>query len=261
VAGDFGTVATGYLQTTGYDFANKFDPTSGSSVSPLGNITKGGNFLIGSAAGAKRAQRALAYISPDMGGVTVAVNYATDIAGAASLGDLTQASAAVSPKVTALLISATYTGGSLAVGGVYAKTGTAVSTGDTTEYSLGASYDLSVVKLSGTYQSSSTGAAGVAGSANTAASLGATAPVGSGTVLVSYAKSTVGTATNSDASGYTVGYLQGLSKTTTAYVAYSVMSQGTAINTYSVLGNALGGGALTLGGSSSVIALGLNKKF
>ena len=28
VAGGFGTVATGYLQTTGYDMAVKFDPTS-----------------------------------------------------------------------------------------------------------------------------------------------------------------------------------------------------------------------------------------
>ncbi len=48
VAGDFGTVATGYLQTTGYDWPVKFDPTAGSLVSPLQSMTKGANFLIGS---------------------------------------------------------------------------------------------------------------------------------------------------------------------------------------------------------------------
>ena len=78
IAGDFGTVATGNLQTTGYDWQVKFDPTAGSLVSPLQNMTKGTNFLVGSAAKGARLPRALAYISPDMGGVTVAVNYSTD---------------------------------------------------------------------------------------------------------------------------------------------------------------------------------------
>ena len=84
VAGNFGTVATGYLQTTGYDWAVKFDPTSGSAVSPLQHVTSG--FVIGSAAVAARAPRAVAYISPSFGGLTVAANYTTDFAG--GLGNL-----------------------------------------------------------------------------------------------------------------------------------------------------------------------------
>jgi predicted porin len=81
VAGDFGTVATGYLQTTGYDWAVKFDPTSGSAVSPLQAVTGANGFIIGSAAAGNRAPRALAYISPDMGGLSFAANYTTDLAG------------------------------------------------------------------------------------------------------------------------------------------------------------------------------------
>ncbi len=90
VAGDFGTVATGYLQTTGYDWAVKFDPTAGSSVSPLQNVTKGSTFLIGSAA-VLLVLNALWPTSPqNLGGLTVAVNYSTALAG---LGDLAVPSA------------------------------------------------------------------------------------------------------------------------------------------------------------------------
>jgi predicted porin len=46
LAGGFGTVAAGFLQTTGYDWAVKFDPTVGSSVSSLQDVT-GAAFLIG----------------------------------------------------------------------------------------------------------------------------------------------------------------------------------------------------------------------
>ncbi len=59
LAGDFGTVATGYLQTTGYDFADKFDPFVDSSISSLQNVT-GSSFLLGANGLAARAPRAVA---------------------------------------------------------------------------------------------------------------------------------------------------------------------------------------------------------
>ena len=118
LAGDFGTVATGYLQTTGYDWAGKYDPTSGSAISPLQSMTKSTN-LVGSTTAAARAQRALAYISPNMSGVTVAVNYSTALSG---LGNLTVANTAAETKETAMLASVGYDMGPLSVGGVYAKT-------------------------------------------------------------------------------------------------------------------------------------------
>lgn len=287
VAGGFGTVATGYLQTTGYDFASKFDPTAGSAVSPLQSVTKGSTFLIGSATGAARAQRALAYISPDFGGVTVAVNYSTSITG---LGDLTQASTnAVQTKTTAMLLSATYNAGPLSAGVVYAgaTAGTGylaplageTSTLSANDLAFGASYDLGVAKLFATYQTTSTGTNNIVtkSGTNKAMSFSAVAPVGPGAVAVSYAKnsvdagstlsslSKVGTGTDMGASGFTVAYLQGLSKTTTMYAAYSSVSQGKNTASYSVLNNALApsaaAGWVSGGGSSNVLAVGLNHKF
>jgi len=283
LAGGFGTFATGYLQTTGYDFAVKFDPTAGSTVSPLGNVTKGGGFLIGTVAGAARAQRALAYISPDLGGVTVAVNYSTALAG---LGNLTVPnSTSVDSKSTAYLLSATYNGGPLSVGAVYvgasagtsylAALGTETSTLSATEYALGASYDLTVVKLFATYQATKTGTNNVVTKAtdNKAYSFSAVAPVGPGAIAFSYAKnkvdatgtvatlSHVGTGTDQAANGMTLAWLQGLSKTTTFYAAYTKMSQGANTRSYSVINDNLAAASLTAGGSSSMIAVGLQNKF
>jgi predicted porin len=291
LAGGFGTVATGYLQTTGYDWAVKFDPTSGSTVSPLGNVTKGGGFLIGTVAGAARAQRALAYISPDLGGVTVAVNYSTALTG---LGNLTVPTAtSVDSKSTAYLMSATYNGGPLTVGAVYtgATVGTSgvsylsaaaltalageTSTLSATEYALGASYDLSVVKLFATYQATKTGTNNVVtkGTDNKAYSFSLVAPVGPGAIAFSYAKnkvdatgtvatlSHVGTGTDQAANGMTLAWLQGLSKTTTFYAAYSKMSQGANTRSYSVVNNSLSAASLTAGGGSNMIAFGLKNTF
>lgn len=262
LAGSFGTVATGYLQTTGYDWGSKFDVTAGSSISPLQNITNASNgntsFLIGSKAGATRAQRALAYISPDFSGFSFAVNYSTAMSG---LGNLTVASSATDTNVTAALASANYDNGPLSVGLVYAGTSNPASTSNVTEYALGASYDFGIATLKGTFQSSKNGQTGTLGSADSAYSLGAVIPAGPGAVALSYASANIASVSNSNASGYTVGYLQGLSKTTTAYVAYSGMSQGTATRAYSVDNDALSAATLTAGGNSSMIALGLNKKF
>lgn len=256
LAGGFGTVATGYLQTTGYDFAGKFDPIAGSSVSPLQSVTKGNGFLIGYVAGAARAQRAIAYISPDMSGFTVAVNYATALVG---LGNLTLADTATTGlKTTAYLLSGTYAAGPLTAGVVYAGTGNASTGAATTkEFALGGSYDLGVAKLMGTYQSSK---ASTATKSNTAVSLSGVVPIGTNALAVTYAKNSMATA-NTNGSGLTVGYLYTLSKTTTAYAAFSTVSNGSATNAYSVDNNAVAGGTLTAGGSSSLIAVGLRKKF
>lgn len=255
LAGSFGTVATGYLQTAGYDFAGKFDVLSGSSASPLQSVTKGGGFLIGSVAAAARAQRALAYISPDISGLTLAVNYATDIRANASLGNLTVADTAADVKVTATLASATYVAGPLTAGAVYAATGNPVSTNDVTEYALGGSYDLGVAKLLGTYQSSTKNSV-----TNSAYSLTGVMPVGANAVALSYAKNSMNVA-NTNGSGFTLGYLHTLSKTTTAYAAYSSVSNDSGTNAYSVDNNILAGGTWARGGSSSLVAVGLRKKF
>jgi predicted porin len=262
LSGGFGTVAAGYLQTTAWDFQNSYDPTSGSTVSPLDNATKGAGMLIGSVAGAARAQHALAYISPNMGGVTVAVNYATalsDVTTGDTLGKVSTATTGLDTK--AILLSANYAGGPAAAGLVYAKTSTqnAIDNHEA-EWALGGSYDFSVVKIFATYQSSKPTAAGVSGSANKAESVSAVIPAGPGAVALSYAKAKM--ANNvAGGTGETVAYLWNLSKTDTVYAAYSRESNGAGGKAFSVDNNGLANASLTAGGNSTLIAVGMRKKF
>lgn len=252
LAGGFGTVATGYLQTTGYDFEGKFDPLAGSLASPLQSMNK--KMLIGTVAVAARAQRALAYISPDFNGLSFAVNYSTALSGT---GNLALANTAADANVTASLASVNYAAGPLAVGAVYAATSNPVSTNDVKDYALGASYDLGVVKLMGTYQASTTNAA--VSVTTKALSLSGVVPVGADAVAVSYAKNTSDTS-NVGGSGYTVGYLHTLSKTTTAYAAYEAVSNESASTAFGVASNGFVSN-LTAGGTQSLIGVGLRKKF
>jgi predicted porin len=284
LSGDFGTVAGGYLQTTGYDFS-RFDPTAGSQVSPLGNIDVAGKFLIGNQATLKRAAKALAYISPTFSGVNVAFNYAADTSG--GLGNAAKLSTEAYVKPTAYLASVNYADGPLAAGIVYASydagttsatvfkaaTNTAFGTdlalskvsAKVTEIALGGSYDLGVAKLFAVYKTNKNDGNN---DSNTAISLSAVAPVGPGSVVLSYAKASMkqyaltaaaSAAEGMDGSGYTLAWLQGLSKTTTLYAAYSAMSQGDKAKAFTVVSSTLPG--LANGTSSSMIALGLQKKF
>jgi predicted porin len=240
-------------------------------VDALASVNSG--YLIGSTAIAARAPHAVAYISPDLGGVTVAYNHTFDF---------TNAGSSVS-KVTANLLSATYAAGPLAVGAVYAAAHWAnvPSAGsDMTDLSLGASYDLGAAKLFGTYQTNKTNATNA--QTNNAMSFSAVAPVGPGAIVASFAVSTVkvgatGAVAASAAVPFAVNpatgaiegsaaiaaspavaahdnkkdtlslaYLQGLSKTTTAYAAVSLM------------GNKAGSADKV---TTTVLAIGLKKVF
>jgi len=258
VAGDFGTVATGYLQTAAYDFLAKYDPIYGSGSSAHSIVAAG--HLVGSTA--QRAQRALAYISPNINGMTFAVNYATALAG---LGNLTQGSAAITGlKSTAYLLSANYAVDALSVGAVYAATGNDNSGGATTkEYAFGGSYDLGVAKLMGTYQSSKTSSSA---KNDIVYSLAAVMPVPTGAFAVMYGANKNQEATAGSATAITAGYLHTFTKSTTGYAVLSNVKNGSATNNYSVSGNVLGGlglggATMTAGGSSTLVGVGLRKKF
>lgn len=241
LAGGFGTVAAGYLQTTGYDWAVKFDPTVGSSVSSLQAVNA--SMLIGSTAVAARANRALAYISPDMGGVTVALNHSFNVGNTGMVAS----GATTGNKTTATLLSATYNGGPLAIGGVYATTANDdANYNKTTDMALGASYDLSVVKLLGTYQTSKV--ANGAGS-DKAMSFSAVAPVGPGALVAQYAKNTIAGAGDNNDNAMTVAYLYGLSKTTTLYGAYNKINAKATV------------AGVTTKTDTTVVAIGVKKVF
>lgn len=253
LTGGFGTVATGYLQTTAWDFAGKYDPTSGSAASPYDTIAKGDGFLIGATAAASRASRAVAYISPTVGGVTVAVNYATALSD--GTGNLTVADpGGNSSKTTASLVSATYADGPLSASVVYAGTNTTPATSNASEYALGGSYDLGVAKLSATYQSQTNNAA--TSTTNSLYSVAAVVPFGGDALAVTYAASTMNAA-SSNSTGYTLGYIHNMSKTVTAYAAYSAITN----DANAALGVANTLVAPTAGGNSSLIGFGLRKKF
>ena len=262
LSGGFGAVAAGYLQSTGYDFS-RFDPTSGSLVSPLGNITGKGGFLVGNNASLKRLNRALGYTSPDMGGLTIGANYSTATDGTMDIGT---AETSTKEKATAYLVSANYVAGPFAAAAVYANNTAAVAALSTAaavttkESALGASYDLGMAKLFATYQ---TNKVSTAAESNAVMSVSAAAPFGDSTVVLTYAKGDMKADNangDADVSGYSLVYLNKLSKTTTFYASYNTMSQATAADKYSVANNAFGTNAAN-GADSSMVAAGLSKKF
>jgi len=282
VAGDFGTVATGYLQTAAYDFLAKYDPIYGSGSSAHSIVAAG--HIVGSMG--QRAPRAVAYLSPNISGMTFAANYVTSFSMAASglnpvigkdLGNLgvTDASNAAL-KTTAYIFSANYAIDALSVGAVYsAATNTSTNGVKHTEFSFGGSYDLGVAKVMGTYQSMSNDSNGA--KSDTVFSLAGVMPIPTGAIAVMYASNSnaeqarqagagVGTSSVS-ATAITGGYLHTFTKNTTGYIVLSNVKNGSNTNGYSVSGNVLGslgaGGfnTLTAGGSSTLLGVGLRKKF
>jgi predicted porin len=259
VAGDFGTVATGYLQTAAYDFLAKYDPIYGSGSSAHSIVAK--TFLVGKVA--QRAPRAVAYISPNISGLTVAANYSTALVGLGALGQSDIAPNNQFEKKSAYLLSANYTLDALSLGAVYAsasdsKTAAGALTNGATEFAVGGSYDLGVAKLMGTYQSQTSTAAGA--KASTVISLAGVVPVATGAVAAMYGTNSIGGVSANSASAFTAGYLHTFTKSTTGYVVYSQVTNGSATNAYSVSSNALAG-AVSNGGGSSLFGIGLRKKF
>ena len=255
LSGDWGTAVGGYLQTAAFDYEVKYDPTAGSSVSAYQNVAIGGNFLIQDVKGLAYGQRALAYISPDMSGLKVAVNYSTAAAG---LGDLTLASGAPSANVTATLVSATYDNGPASVGLIYAGESLPAGGNNPSAWSIGGSYDFGVAKLYGTYQSDSN--TNAASSSDKMYSVSGVIPAGPGAAVLTYARSNM-TAVNTNGSAYTAAYLYSFSKTATLYGAYSHVNNDSGTAGYSVDNGAVATATATAGGSSNLVAIGLKKSF
>ncbi len=244
LAGDFGTVAAGYLQTTGYDFSNKYNPFAGSAVDPFTYANPTSFITTGS-----RAAHAAAYISPSMGGVTVAVNRSFN---AANIGLTGSADTTVAGNVTtANLVSVSFDQGALSVGGVYVGTANDGTTGanspyeKVTELGVGASYDFGVVKVLGDYlthkkdaNATSLAADSKAAGTNKLINVSVVAPVGPGALVAGYAKNTIDSTTAVDnKSAFTVAYLHNMSKNVTAYgaVEQAKVDVGTTSNTTTVL--------------------------
>jgi predicted porin len=279
LAGGFGTVAAGRLQTAGYSWEVKFDPLAGSSVSGLQSTNSA--FLIGTVAAHARANNAIAYISPDFSGFSFAVNYAlpSENFGSAGTGNAT---GNASTQLSATLLAANYVQGPLAVGVVYDKqSGDKAAawlpgvTPNISDVALGASYDFGVAKVLATYQTSKNDDAVASATATTSAdkamSLSGVIPAGPGAVVATYAKKQkASTVASDDVTAMTVAYAWSLSKTTTVYGAYEKVSNATAGTAgISAYGNDLVATTSdvkatmtpTAGGSATILAVGVKYAF
>ena len=294
LTGDFGTAVAGRLQTAAYDWAVAYDVLAGTAISPLQNLTSPTGAgalslattktLIGGATSATRASNALAYISPSLGGVTLAANYSTNVIGSEAV---VANGVADNANLKAYLLSAKYDNGPVSVGLVIARAkNDAATTGvvtagtayDRADWALGASYNFGVATLKATYQTTkdktgvNTVAAPQADNADRTWSLGVAVPVSAaGTVVGSYASTKVNsavTATVADVSAksYTVGYLHGLSKRTTLYTGYNRVTNDNGVN-FMINNNAtqatLASGLTNAPGgtTSSIFVAGVNHKF
>ena len=246
LTGGFGTVVAGRLQTAGYDFACSTNPLGGSALDAMHKLGVGNDLSLLSCSGAGRANNAAAYISPNFGGFTVAVNH----------GRVTEAanSFATGKDAYANLLTGVYNNGPIAANLTYSKISMANTAGsdDLVEYGLGGSYDFKMAKVFGAYQTAKTGDL----SRNNKWQLSGAIPVGTaGSVVVEYARNGIkSTAASDNSVAWTLAYTHSLSKRTTAYGGYTRVS-----NDDSAARGALI--APTLGGNSSVIAAGVRHTF
>ena len=226
LAGGFGTVVAGRLQTTGLDFTVAGTPLGSSTGVGATNVVGGGSLISASS----RADNAIAYISPSFGGVTLAVNHArvTEAAAATNVND-----------ANATLASVSYAAGPLTAGAVYAVTNLAntPASDNVKEWGIRGGYDFGVAKLQATYQQLKNDAISVGKDKKYA--LGVTVPVSAkGAVIGEYAKLAKDTtAANDDVKAFTLAYAHSLSARTTAYAAFNAKNSdvaGADVNVYGV---------------------------
>lgn len=260
LTGNFGTVAAGRLQTTGWDWSNDYDVFEAVKISAHGTLTNSSktSFLIGGNARARRANNALAYVSPNLNGFTFAVNYT----GAAANDETPTANGAQDANLKVTLASAKYVNGPLSTTFVYGTAKQDSTNEDRKDYALGAAYDFGVAAVRGSYQTTkNSGATGLAANTDKSWNVGAIVPVSAvGAVMVSYATVKLDSvaATDNKANMWTAIYRHNLSKRTTAYTGYSRATNDSNLN-FSVNDNVISG--LANGATSSTVFAGLSHVF
>jgi predicted porin len=221
LTGNWGTAVAGYAQTAGYDFACATTPFAGSALDPQKAVGAG---VLLSCSNSGRAGNALAYISPSFGGATFAYNHSRVTEGAGA--------AAKKTDVSANLLAVTYVGGPVTVNGLYSRitdsdqlamatVGGGTNGKKLQEWGIRGSYNLGVASLFASYQTMDRD--GLDNKDNTM-TFGAAVPVGAGTIVADYARSTLKETAGTDRNkkdSFAVAYLHSLSKRTTAYAGYN----------------------------------------
>ena len=217
LAGGFGTVVAGRLQTPGYDWGAKYDPMGAAVFSPMGQLSDSRVMTISGREGLARVENALAYISPSFSGLVVKAAYAFG----EQDGVDTTAPVTDEERQGVLGLSADYTNGPAAVGVVYHGLSNIAGIDglDQDEWALGGSYDFGVVKAIASYQQSKLDSA--AGDYKSKLwQVGASVPVGAaGAAHVAYAQ-LKGDDSGDKAKSWALAYTHSLSKRTNLYAAY-----------------------------------------
>jgi predicted porin len=212
LAGGFGTVVAGRLQSPGYVYTGMYDALASSQISPQA-ILAGNAKLIGGAVNSTiapnnnaRVNNSIAYLSPNFSGFSGVLAYA---AGEQAAG----------PKEGVWALGLNYATGPFSIGFVHHKISnfTGVEAADAKENFIGASYDLKVVKLLGSWQNAKYDGNDTT---NKLWQIGAAIPAGPGSVNVAYGKTSMD-ADNSNSKSFTLAYLYPLSARTTAYTGYT----------------------------------------
>jgi predicted porin len=223
LAGSFGAVVAGRLQTPGY-YVGKFDALASAAISPQAILAKG--LMIGGAVASTiapsnngRLNSAAAYLSPNFGGFSAVV--------AGSTSNYISEDATVTDTATdqgAWALGLNYAIGPVAVGFVhhniqnFAVSGAnpGAATADAKENMFGASYNAGFLTVLGSYQDAKLKDA----DKNKLYQVGVVVPVGAGNIHFAYGKLDMKLDTM-DAKSMTVAYTHGLSKRTTAYAGYN----------------------------------------
>jgi predicted porin len=245
LTGSWGTAVAGYAQTAGYDWSCATGAVAGTGLDAAGKLSLTNNTLL-NCGKSGRAGNAVAYISPNMSGFTVAYNHArlTEYNNVANTDD-----------GTANILSGDYTNGPISAGLIWAKQSNdqTVARDDIKEWGLRGSYDFGVAKLFASWQSNDSE---TASGKNKRWQITGSMPVGAaGTAILTYGKSSIGeTAADDDAKAWTVAYLHALSKRTTAYAGYNRVNNNTAATNKSII-------TPIAGGDSSALIVGLRHSF
>ena len=242
--GGFGTVLAGRISSLtdgvvlGY---NAFGAANLGAINVLGNWGVSDSLISNSSNNwnandpLSRNNTTLAYVSPDFAGFTAGAAYV--------FANGTYGASSNNKTGAAYNLMAKYANGPLSVAGAYMDANTPQGKDAFKHFVLGGSYDLGVVKLFGEYVQNkmylnniglgnlttsptpSTGfqnglAANANGTKYTSWSLGASAPIGPGSLMVSYGQAKWNDISASKAQQFSLGYNYALSKRTGLYAVY-----------------------------------------
>lgn len=257
LAGGFGTVIAGRHDTPYKTVGRKVD-LFGDTIGDFRSITNANPGVADAVGNDARTNNTIAYITPDMNGLSAALAYVTDVA-SDTKNDNTDNSA--------YSLSVNYANGPLfaAIGYQSISSDVFGTDDDQTAARIAASYKLAGLKLNAMYFAESNNGGGNADiNDRTGYLLGAAYGMGNNTFKVQYVAAETD---ESDTMGskVAVGFDHAMSKATSVYVAYAQVSNDDGV-TYNVTGSGHGDQGPSVdgteaGGSPSAFSVGMTHKF